>query len=82
MYSVPKLPAADHGLPSKPRLMCSYDGHIFPSPHKMSLCYVGDETCPFTLKYQLHIEDLDSLITVSTDEDLGNMIDDHDRIIY
>ncbi|PKI60017.1 hypothetical protein CRG98_019605 [Punica granatum] len=34
---------------------------------------------PFTLKYQLPNEDLDSLITVSTDEDLDNMIDEYDR---
>ncbi|KAK4763199.1 hypothetical protein SAY86_008967 [Trapa natans] len=36
---------------------------------------------PFTLKYQLPSEDLDSLITVSTDEDLENMIDEHDRTV-
>ncbi|XP_074274904.1 uncharacterized protein LOC141598963 [Silene latifolia] len=35
---------------------------------------------PFTLKYQLPHEDLDSLITVSTDEDLDNMIDEYDRL--
>lgn len=34
---------------------------------------------PFTLKYQLPTEDLDSLITVSTDEDFDNMIDEYDR---
>ncbi|KAK6921698.1 PB1 domain [Dillenia turbinata] len=33
----------------------------------------------FTLKYQLPNEDLDSLITVTTDEDLDNMIDEYDR---
>ncbi|OWM84481.1 hypothetical protein CDL15_Pgr000921 [Punica granatum] len=43
---------------------------------------VGDETRPFTLKYQLPNEDLNSLITVSADEDLDNMIDDHNRIIH
>ncbi|PKA56588.1 hypothetical protein AXF42_Ash015361 [Apostasia shenzhenica] len=36
---------------------------------------------PFTLKYQLPNEDLDSLISVSTDEDLDNMIDEYDRIL-
>lgn len=35
---------------------------------------------PFTLKYQLPNEDLDSLITVTTDEDLDNMIEEYDRI--
>ncbi|XP_057545577.1 uncharacterized protein LOC130824539 [Amaranthus tricolor] len=36
---------------------------------------------PFTLKYQLPNEDLDSLITVSTEEDLDNMIDEYDRLL-
>ncbi|XP_020215985.1 uncharacterized protein LOC109799774 [Cajanus cajan] len=35
---------------------------------------------PFTLKYQLPSEDLDSLITVTTDEDLDNMVEEYDRI--
>lgn len=35
---------------------------------------------PFTLKYQLPNEDLDSLISVTTDEDLENMIEEYDRI--
>ncbi|KAL3844903.1 hypothetical protein ACJIZ3_002306 [Penstemon smallii] len=34
---------------------------------------------PFHLKYQLPYEDLDSLISVITDEDLSNMLDEHDR---
>ncbi|CAM8886039.1 unnamed protein product [Rhodiola kirilowii] len=34
----------------------------------------------FTLKYQLPNEDLDSLISVTSDEDLDNMIDEFDRI--
>ncbi|PIM99911.1 hypothetical protein CDL12_27581 [Handroanthus impetiginosus] len=34
----------------------------------------------FHLKYQLPEEDLDSLISVVTDEDLSNMLDEHDRI--
>ncbi|CAI0431816.1 unnamed protein product [Linum tenue] len=33
----------------------------------------------FTLKYQLPCEDLDSLISLTTDEDLDNMIDEYDR---
>ncbi|CAI9754563.1 unnamed protein product [Fraxinus pennsylvanica] len=33
----------------------------------------------FTLKYQLPNEELDSLILVSTDEDLENMIEEYDR---
>ncbi|XP_077219811.1 uncharacterized protein LOC143853998 [Tasmannia lanceolata] len=35
---------------------------------------------PFSLKYQLPNEDLDSLISVTTDEDLENMIEEYDRI--
>ncbi|WCJ21901.1 Octicosapeptide/Phox/Bem1p family protein [Euphorbia peplus] len=35
---------------------------------------------PFTLKYQLPNEDLDSLVSVTTDEDLDNMIEEYDRI--
>ncbi|KAK7267159.1 hypothetical protein RIF29_19823 [Crotalaria pallida] len=34
---------------------------------------------PFTLKYQLPNEDLDSLISVTTDEDLDNIIEEYDR---
>lgn len=34
----------------------------------------------FTLKYQLPNEDLDSLISVTTDEDLENMIDEYERL--
>lgn len=33
----------------------------------------------FTLKYQLPNEDLDSLVTIATDEDLENMIEEYDR---
>ncbi|XP_059643360.1 protein PAL OF QUIRKY [Cornus florida] len=36
---------------------------------------------PFTLKYQLPNEDLDSLISVTTDEDLHNMLEENDRIV-
>ncbi|KAG5022141.1 hypothetical protein JHK85_018483 [Glycine max] len=36
---------------------------------------------PFTLKYQLPNEDLESLITVTTDEDLDNMVEEYDRIM-
>ncbi|KAI3451790.1 hypothetical protein Pfo_008455 [Paulownia fortunei] len=35
---------------------------------------------PFHLKYQLPNEDLDSLISIITDEDLCNMLEEHDRI--
>ncbi|KAI3795178.1 hypothetical protein L1987_37827 [Smallanthus sonchifolius] len=34
----------------------------------------------FTLKYQLPTEDLDSLVSVSTDEDLDNMVEEYDRL--
>lgn len=35
----------------------------------------------FILKYQLPNEDLDSLVSVTTDEDLENMIEEYDRIV-
>ncbi|XVF53861.1 hypothetical protein PTKIN_Ptkin05aG0133200 [Pterospermum kingtungense] len=35
---------------------------------------------PFTLKYQLPNEDLDSLVSVATDEDLENMVEEYDRL--
>lgn len=34
----------------------------------------------FSLKYQLPQEDLDSLVSITTDEDLENMIEEYDRI--
>ncbi|KAL8248520.1 hypothetical protein R6Q59_005388 [Mikania micrantha] len=37
-------------------------------------------TASFTLKYQLPSEDLDSLISVTTEEDLENMIDEYERL--
>ncbi|KAJ0896467.1 putative PB1 domain-containing protein [Helianthus annuus] len=37
-------------------------------------------TSSFTLKYQLPSEDLDALISVTTDEDLENMIDEYERL--
>ncbi|OAY77780.1 hypothetical protein ACMD2_26841 [Ananas comosus] len=46
---------------------------------KLSRSLLGGR--PFSLKYQLPNEDLDSLISVSTDEDLDNMIDEYDRIV-
>jgi hypothetical protein len=46
---------------------------------KLSRTLLGGR--PFSLKYQLPNEDLDSLISVSTDEDLENMIDEYDRIV-
>ncbi|KAL3522151.1 hypothetical protein ACH5RR_014985 [Cinchona calisaya] len=35
----------------------------------------------FSIKYQLPNEDLDSLITVTTDEDVENMMDEYDRLV-
>lgn len=92
-------------LGAKIRLMCSYGGHIIPSPYDKSLCYIGGDTRivvvdrhlllselhsrlaqtllngrAFTLKYQLPSEDLDSLVTVTNDEDLENMIEEYDRM--
>ncbi|XP_073223184.1 uncharacterized protein [Cicer arietinum] len=44
---------------------------------RLSKTFLNGRT--FTLKYQLPNEDLDSLISVTTDEDLENMIDEYDR---
>ncbi|XP_027159170.1 uncharacterized protein LOC113760690 [Coffea eugenioides] len=38
-------------------------------------------TSNFSIKYQLPNEDLDSLITVTTDEDVENMMDEYDRLV-
>ncbi|KAE8663554.1 Detected protein of unknown function [Hibiscus syriacus] len=67
-------------LHSKIRVMCSYGGTIVPRPHdkcRLSVSILHGR--PFTLKYQLPSEDLDSLISVTTDEDFENMIDEYDR---
>ncbi|KAI7758126.1 hypothetical protein M8C21_010573 [Ambrosia artemisiifolia] len=45
-----------------------------------SVTGTGTGTASFTLKYQLPSEDLDSLISVTTDEDLENMIDEYERL--
>ncbi|KAH9802274.1 PB1 domain-containing protein [Citrus sinensis] len=80
---LPEVPGA------RLRLMCSYGGHIIPRPHDKSLCYslcsrlsrslVNGRS--FTLKYQLPNEDLDSLVSITTDEDLENMIEEYDRLM-
>lgn len=46
--------------------------------HHLSRTLYGNR--PFTLKYQLPNEDLDSLISITTDEDLQNMLEEHDRV--
>ncbi|XP_051146019.1 RNA polymerase II degradation factor 1 [Andrographis paniculata] len=46
--------------------------------HRLSKTLLHNNT--FSLKYQLPNEDLDSLISVTTDEDLDNMIDEYDRL--
>lgn len=38
-------------------------------------------TINMTIKYQLPSEDLDALISVSTDEDVENMMDEYDRLV-
>lgn len=45
---------------------------------RLSRTFLGGR--PFCLKYQLQNEDLDSLISVTSDEDLENMIDEYDRM--
>ncbi|KAI3817224.1 hypothetical protein L1987_11013 [Smallanthus sonchifolius] len=53
--------------------------------HRLSKTLLRSSSLPqpassFTLKYQLPSEDLDSLISVTTDEDLENMIDEYERL--
>ncbi|CAM8915498.1 unnamed protein product [Rhodiola kirilowii] len=91
----------------KLRLMCSYGGHIIPTPHEKSLRYIGGETRMvsvdrrsslasivsrlsssllhgrrnFSLKYQLPNEELDNLVSLTSEEDLENLIEEYDRIV-
>ncbi|KAH6763058.1 hypothetical protein C2S52_020491 [Perilla frutescens var. hirtella] len=46
--------------------------------HRLSKTLFNNQ--PFSLKYQLPSEDLDSLITVTSDEDLENMVEEFDRL--
>lgn len=46
--------------------------------HRLSKTLFNND--PFFLKYQLPNEDLDSLITITSDEDLENMVDEYDRL--
>ncbi|KAL3654440.1 hypothetical protein CASFOL_004121 [Castilleja foliolosa] len=46
--------------------------------HRLSKILLHNQT--FILKYQLPNEDLDSLISVTTDEDLENMVEEYDRL--
>ncbi|PIN03520.1 hypothetical protein CDL12_23959 [Handroanthus impetiginosus] len=46
--------------------------------HRLSKTLLHNES--FALKYQLPNEDLDSLISVTTDEDLENMVEEYDRL--
>ncbi|XP_071689884.1 protein PAL OF QUIRKY-like [Rutidosis leptorrhynchoides] len=45
-----------------------------------TLIQQSSQTTSFTIKYQLPSEDLDSLISVTTDEDLENMIEEYERL--
>ncbi|XP_055809642.1 uncharacterized protein LOC129879921 [Solanum dulcamara] len=63
------------------------DTRIFVANRNTSLTELSDRLSktllggqPFCLKYQLQNEDLDSLISVTSDEDLENMIDEYDRM--
>ncbi|XP_047941369.1 uncharacterized protein LOC125188515 isoform X2 [Salvia hispanica] len=46
--------------------------------HRLSKTLLNNQL--FSLKYQLPSEDLDSLISVTTDEDLENMVEEYDRL--
>ncbi|KAL9256615.1 PAL OF QUIRKY-like protein [Drosera capensis] len=58
--------------------------HLLPLPDLISRLSNNINTNnigSFVVKYQLPNEDLDSLITVSTDDDLENLIDEYDRLV-
>lgn len=46
----------------------------------LSKTLLSNTTSSFTIKYQLPSEDLDSLISVTTNEDLENMIEEYERL--
>ncbi|XP_022881930.1 uncharacterized protein LOC111398978 [Olea europaea var. sylvestris] len=48
--------------------------------HRLSKTFLNNE--PFTLRYQLPNEDLDSLISVTTDEDFENLVEEYDRLNF
>nr|DAD30811.1 TPA_asm: hypothetical protein HUJ06_009662 [Nelumbo nucifera] len=71
------------------KYLCSYGGKILPRFPDGKLRYVGGETrvlavdrsTPFSvsLRCQLPNEDLDALVSVTSDEDLANLIEEYDR---
>ncbi|KAE8696765.1 putative cyclin-D6-1-like [Hibiscus syriacus] len=81
--SVASSPRSEHLAPqdahTRVRFMCSFGGKILPRPHDNQLCYVGG-IGNLSVKYQLPNEDLDALISVTTEEDLENMMDEYDRL--
>ncbi|KAK8580719.1 hypothetical protein V6N13_143781 [Hibiscus sabdariffa] len=81
--SVASSPRSEHLAPqdahTRIRFMCSFGGKILPRPQDNQLCYVGG-IGNLSVKYQLPNEDLDALISVTTDEDLENMMDEYDRL--
>ncbi|KAH7545894.1 hypothetical protein FEM48_Zijuj01G0141900 [Ziziphus jujuba var. spinosa] len=80
--SVASSPRSDHpsyDLNTRARFMCSFGGKILPRPHDNQLRYVGGIS-NISVKYQLPNEELDALISVTTDEDVDNMMDEYDRV--
>ncbi|KAK8489538.1 hypothetical protein V6N11_066326 [Hibiscus sabdariffa] len=77
--SVASSPRSEHHAPNdahtRVRFMCSFGGKILPRPHDNQL-RIGN----LSVKYQLPNEDLDALITVTTDEDLENMMEEYERL--
>ncbi|XP_056688247.1 uncharacterized protein [Spinacia oleracea] len=59
------------------RLMVSFGASINP---QNSSSTAAAASVDFTVKYQLPNEELDALITVSTDEDVENMMEEFDRL--
>ncbi|KAL0336091.1 UNVERIFIED_CONTAM: hypothetical protein Sradi_4821000 [Sesamum radiatum] len=76
-----------HNLTPKPiKFLCSYGGRILPRYPDGKLRYHGGETrmgemcgSSVSLRCQLPTEDLDALVSITSDEDLANLIEEYDR---
>ncbi|XP_075659090.1 RAF-like serine/threonine-protein kinase 20 [Castanea sativa] len=65
------------------KFLYSYGGKILPRFPDRKLRYLGGETlvCGTTvsLRCQLPLEDLDALVSITSDEDLANLIKEYDK---
>ncbi|KAE8714940.1 putative cyclin-D6-1-like [Hibiscus syriacus] len=77
--SIASSPRSDHhamnDTHTRVRFICSFGGKILPRPHDNQLRIANA-----SVKYQIPNEDLDALISVTTDEDLENMMEEYKRL--